>query len=396
MNNTLKTYPNYYRQKFSADSINIHAIQKNILNNTTAAICYFKGEEQIHAFVVTQKNISVHEIKFERDIEKNITDYIQQLSSNSAGQFYNESAAKYLYRVFINPLLNDLNGITSLVIIPDQELINIPFESFQPDDNKFLIQNYDITYQYALPFLQKNKNDFNINNAVAFAPFTHQNQNSTLAVLPASTREIEGFKKQFQYVDNRAGKNKFLAVAANATIIHLATHAEANRVTPSDSYIAFYPFNKIDSSYKIFAHELYNLQLPHTQLVFLSACETGSGKISQSEGALSLSRAFAFAGCPNIVTSLWKAEDVSTAYISKKFYEYASQNFTYAQALQKAKTDLLKDPAMSQFRAPQYWSHLIFIGDVQDKPSSHFFWIGITIIILVALFMALNRRRQRR
>ena len=53
-----------------------------------------------------------------------------------------------------------------------------------------------------------------------------------------------------------------------------------------------------DIVYKIFAHELYNLQLPKTQLVFLSACETGSGKISQSEGALSLSRAFAFAGCP--------------------------------------------------------------------------------------------------
>jgi CHAT domain-containing protein len=71
------------------------------------------------------------------------------------------------------------------------------------------------------------------------------------------------------------------------------------------------------------------------QLVFLSACETGTGKLSQSEGALSLSRAFAFAGCPDIITSLWKAEDRTTAYISEKFYYYSNKGYSYASALQQ-------------------------------------------------------------
>ena len=73
----------------------------------------------------------------------------------------------------------------------------------------------------------------------------------------------------------------------------------------------------------------------------------------------------------NIITSLWKAEDKSTAYISEKFYRLCKKGYTYAEALQKAKTDFLNDETMSQFHSPDYWSHLIFIGDVQEEKSNH-------------------------
>ena len=191
-----------------------------------------------------------------------------------------------------------------------------------------------------------------------------------------------------------ATKNKFLSVANNASVIHLATHAAVNFKEPEDSYIAFYEENKADSAYKIYAHELYNLKLPNTQLVFLSACETGSGKLLQSEGALSLSRAFAFAGCPNIITSLWKAEDQSTAYISKKFYHYVASGYTYAQALQKAKTDLLNDASMSQFHSPVYWSHLVFVGTVQEEKSAAWIWIIVICIIAVSVLVLFIKRRS--
>ena len=189
-----------------------------------------------------------------------------------------------------------------------------------------------------------------------------------------------------------------MARVANASVLHLATHASVNYEEPSDSYIAFYNQGNTDTGYKIFAHELYNIQLPNTSLVFLSACETGTGKISQSEGALSLSRAFAFAGCANIVTSLWKAEDRSTAYISKHFYEYAEKGYGYADALQLAKKDLLKDATMSQFHSPQYWSHLIFIGDVQEQNSNFPEWLilivlGLAIISVIA-YSKIRKKKQ--
>ena len=51
----------------------------------------------------------------------------------------------------------------------------------------------------------------------------------------------------------------------------------------------------------------------------------------------------------------------------KNFTVMLMNGYTYAQALQKAKTDLLNDASMSQFHSPVYWSHLIFIGDVQTR-----------------------------
>ena len=224
------------------------------------------------------------------------------------------------------------------------------------------------------------------------APFANTNKGA-FSILHSSLDEISGFDKQAQLVNENATKGNFLQRVSNASVIHLATHAAVNFDDPSNSYIAFYPVNTNDSSYKLFAHELYNLQLPNAQLVFLSACETGTGKVSQSEGALSLSRAFAYAGCANIVTSLWKAEDKSTAYISERFYHYVDKEYTYAAALQQAKKDLIADASMSQFHAPQYWSHLIFIGDVQRSKSSNILWFAFGAGLLAfAVFYFIKRK----
>ena len=77
---------------------------------------------------------------------------------------------------------------------------------------------------------------------------------------------------------------------------------------------------------------------------------------------MSLSRAFSFAGCPNLVTSLWKAEDNATAYISTRFYAHLRAGYSFSQALQRAKLDLLQNREYAQFHSPQYWAHLVFIG----------------------------------
>ncbi|MBV9961857.1 MAG: CHAT domain-containing protein, partial [Parafilimonas sp.] len=394
VNNAYKNYPGYYKQKFAADNIDIHAIQKNVLNNETAALCYFKGGKNLHAFIVKHNLLKEVEIKFDSTLGENINEYASSLSANRIGVSYNNKPAGYLYQHLVQPLQSDLKEINALIIIPDQTLINIPFEAFETNDNKYLIEEYAVTYQYALPFLQKNNSKFNRRSAIAFAPFASSG-NSTFNVLSSSAKEISVFSQTSQFINNTATKNRFLSSAANASVIHLATHAVVNFNDPANSYIAFYKNSNADSNYKIFAHELYNLQLPQTQLIFLSACETGSGKVSQSEGALSLSRAFAFAGCSNIITSLWKAEDKSTAYISEKFYAYVDKGYTYAEALQKAKTDLLKDASMSQFHAPQYWSHLIFIGDVQPEKTTGEIWLSIFAGIFgVALFMVLKKLRK--
>lgn len=393
LNNTFKNYPDYYKQKFAADNLDINNIQENILDDKTAVICYFKGKKNIHSFIIKNKSIHENEIKNDTAFNKNIINFLNTLSTVKAGTSFNKTIAADLYEMLMKPLMKDLNGITSLVVIPDQELINLPFEAFLLPNNKYLIEDFAVTYQLALPFLQKNTMAFSKNNSIAFAPFTHKNNNVNLDVLSSSLKEISGFDKHDQYIYNAATKSKFIKVSGNASAIHLATHAIVDFTEPGDSYIAFYRQSPTDNNYKIFAQELYNLQLPKTQFVFLSACETGTGKLSQSEGALSLSRAFAFAGCPNIITSIWKAEDKSTAYISERFYHYTNKGFSYAKALQQAKKDLLNDDSMSQFHSPQYWSNLIFIGDIQDEKQMSNIWLILVVAALIILIALIFRKR---
>ncbi len=395
LNNDFKNYPAYYKQKFAADNIDATSIQKNVLNAQTAAICYFKGAKDLHVFIVKHDSIDETEINYDSVLAKNINEFTDNLSGNYIGAKYNNAPAKYLYEHLFQPLVSKLNGVNSLIIIPDENLVNIPFEAFEKNNGNYLLQDYAITYQYALPFLQKDKAAFTTKRAVAFAPYASANNNNEFSVLSSSANEISVFPKQSEFLNSEATKNKFLLSANDASVIHLATHAVVNFNEPYNSYIAFYKTNQKDSNYKLYAYELYNFQLPQTQLVFLSACETGSGKISRSEGALSLSRAFAFAGCPNIVTSLWKAEDKSTAYISEKFYNYLNKGYTYTEALQRAKKDFLQDATMSQFHTPNYWAHLIFIGDMQEEKSNTITWIIISTILFLLLVIGYMRYLKR-
>lgn len=62
------------------------------------------------------------------------------------------------------------------------------------------------------------------------------------------------------------------------------------------------------------------------QLVVFSACETGSGKLQKGEGIISLARAFMYAGCPSVITTLWNAHDEATAFLSRKLYEYLKKD----------------------------------------------------------------------
>ncbi len=394
IDNKYKKFPNYYNQMFASDRIDISGMQQTILNNNTAAVCYFKGADKLYVFVVKHDKIIHHIIDSDAALEKNIATYIRQLTFNNAGNAYDATAALYLYSKLVQPVVKDLKGVTSLVIIPSQNLINIPFEAFQPAINKYLVEAYAITYQYALPFLQKGKLRFDKKAAIALAPFADKNANATMEVLPYSLTEIAQFAKGAQRVNNAATKRTFISAAGNASVIHLATHAAVDFREPGNSYIAFFRQSQADTGYKMFAHELYNLQLPHTQFVFLSACETGSGKVSRSEGALSISRAFAFAGCPNMVTSLWKAEDKTTAYISTHFYRYVDKGYTYAAALQKAKTDLIADETMTQFHAPAYWSHLIFIGELQEEKSSLWWWMGLAGVVAIVAALVVYKRHK--
>src|SRR5690606_9843172 len=161
--------------------------------------------------------------------------------------------------------------------------------------------------------------------------------------LGASKKEVEKIGGSI-YLEKAATKQVFLKVAKSYGIIHLATHARADSEKPLNSFIAFYP--EPDSSgagYRLYTDELYNYRLDSAKLVVLSACEAGGGKLVRGEGIISLARAFAYAGCPNIVTTLWQASDRAAALITAGLHQYLKEGYSKDAALRLAKLDYLKD-----------------------------------------------------
>jgi CHAT domain-containing protein len=97
------------------------------------------------------------------------------------------------------------------------------------------------------------------------------------------------------------------------------------------------------------------------ELVTLSACQTGLGKISKGEGVIGLSRALVYAGAKSIVVSFWSVADESTSDLMKSFYANTLDNPSagYANSLRKAKLELKKN---KKYAAPFYWAPFILIG----------------------------------
>jgi CHAT domain-containing protein len=116
------------------------------------------------------------------------------------------------------------------------------------------------------------------------------------------------------------------------------------------------------------------------------------------EGIISLSRAFSYAGCKSVITSLWKADEISTSFISKRLHHYLQKGFAIDRALQQSKIDYLETNEIEdRYKNPAYWAHLVLIGDYRPvvKPgfNREIFWIGIAAIALI-IFFAIKKKNR--
>lgn len=108
--------------------------------------------------------------------------------------------------------------------------------------------------------------------------------------------------------------------------------AGANRVWKGDTL----PVNVEDGI--LTAYEVSNVSLNNTELVVLSACETGLGDIKGSEGVFGLQRAFKMAGAAYLLMSLWKVPDTETTELMTKFYSTWFSGKTIPEAFHQTQT----------------------------------------------------------
>ena len=114
--------------------------------------------------------------------------------------------------------------------------------------------------------------------------------------------------------------------------------------------------------------EIRDLSL-NTDLVTLSACDTGVGRLEGEEGITNLVRAFLLAGARSVVASLWTADDPSTRTLMERFYRHIADGEDKASALRHAQMDLLAE--FGDQALPFYWAGFIMMGDGSGKIRVH-------------------------
>ena len=189
-----------------------------------------------------------------------------------------------------------------------------------------------------------------------------------LAPLPATRGEVESLRKLYPqasqvYLGAEATEERAKAVGQQTTHLHIASHGLLDDRFPLDSALAF----SIPSRWQdgednglLQAWEIFEQVRLDADLVTLSACGTGLGKVLGGEGLLGLTRAFQYAGARSVLASLWSVSDASTGELMSRFYGYLKKGQSKAEALRGAQLDLLQD---SDFSHPFHWAGFELVGD---------------------------------
>jgi CHAT domain-containing protein len=197
------------------------------------------------------------------------------------------------------------------------------------------------------------------------------------------------FKEAHNLVEETASRNNFLRQFSKYSVIQLYTHA-------SDSSDRKEPVIYFSDS-SLYLSELILENKPSTQLIVISACNTGNGKLHQGEGIFSFNRAFASIGIPASVINLWSVDSKSTYRLTELFYRYLSEGMTTDKALQSAKLEFMRSSGKQQ-SLPYYWAAAILVGKTDTIFMERAFpWrtVALVAVVLGLFFFQILYRRNR-
>lgn len=405
-------FPVYHKLKYESSIIQISEIQAS-LDRETTLIEFFKSNDMVYAFVVSKDSFSVKELLI-KELDQKIQELNKSIIDKDQSSFSKRSFE--LYQLLIKPLEGDFRG-ESLVIIPDESLWHLQFDLLitkeKIDENKsYLLYDYAISYgNSATLFFENSKGKNRVEVKDECIAFSYSNDgdlknSNTISLqklrnskvdLPGTRKEILEISKLFEgtyFYGKNANEENFKDNANQYKLVHLALHGEIDHMNPKNSKI-YFTDSKEESTEDnaLYGHELYALKIP-ADLVVLSACNTGSGKVNKGEGILSLGNAFQYAGAESLLLSRWEISDKTTPEIIKNFYQNLAQGMAKNKALQNAKIQFLEKSDTFQ-SAPFYWGSFYLLGNVDAIPiqTSNTNSILIFLLLLVGLILIVLVKR---
>lgn len=392
--------PLYYQSYIDSGMVTIQDVQRTLLNDHQGLIEMFAGDSAIYVF-----SIQPHRVDFKK-LNKNIFDSLsrQYISVISDPIWLNKhfpdfiQLSRHLYRQIFENL-----HLTSGRLIMSFDGQYFPIEGLDisnpGETTKYLFNDFAVSYTYSAKYLMNDfisrpNSDGHIFLGVAPIRYPDRMKLNPLIGSDQSLSILQSnFKESRSMISELATRNEFLNQYSGYKIIQLYTHATDSGVN-GEPQIYF-----ADSALNL--SDLTGDAKPVTQLVVLSACETGKGRLYQGEGIFSFNRAFAALGVPSSVVNLWSVDDQSTYRLNELFYFYLAKEFPIDVALQKAKIDFYRTASM-QNQLPYYWAASVLVGKNNRiefpqkrawKTNAVLFTTILLIIFLIFLFTAYHGNR---
>jgi CHAT domain-containing protein len=265
-------------------------------------------------------------------------------------------AARTLAAHIFNPIRPYLSDLEHLLISPDSQLNLIPFEALRDSEGNYLIEQYLISYL----------NSGRVPNAEilteAQATENALKQLEAPCILHIATHGFFLEDVPRPTSDSR-GLGVVIAEGSNEGLARASTPVEVeNPLLRSGLALAgFNPRRSGDEDGVLTPLEASTLNLLGTQLVVLSACDTGLGDIANGEGVYGLRRAFAMAGAETQLISLWQVDDFGTQSLMGQYYEQLLSGKGRAEALREVQLAMINSG--SSYAHPYYWAAFITTGD---------------------------------
>ena len=366
---------------------------------------YAVSQPFLIAYCISHDTMLVRERRLPPDFWKSVGRLVKGIRTVDGPCYIR--AARELSRELILPFRREMLSCKKVMIVPDGPLHFIPFETLFVDPVRtggaggtdfrrlpYLVTRCEVSYAPAAAMTGAQAGEAEGGGAhrsfAGFAPvFKDQpaplwsadfarGKGGARSVtfdgkrfneLPGSEAEVERIARAFRKAGARAvsvtgreaTKQNFEEIAPGYDILHVASHGYYNERRPQLSGILFAAGSGDSSaggSAFLYAGEAYSLSLK-SDLVVLSSCESGAGKMNQGEGIVGLTRGLMLSGARHVMFSLWKVRDQSTSTMMQSFYRRILHGAGFHAALRKTKLSLIKNEATA---FPLHWASFVITG----------------------------------
>lgn len=311
---------------------------------------YYYGED-LHVFVSTNDTLKAVQLDGSKLITE-IEQFRASLQEPRSQEYLRLS--QNLYRRLIRPIEPMLDK-PNLILVPHGMLHYLPFNALNAGSD-YLIDRYSIRILPSASVTNYLK-DRKIHKSQEVLALGNPDLDDPRFNLRYAQEEATAIAKEFPQAKlllrREATETAFKKLSAGFSHLHFATHGFFESAAPLNSGLFLAKDSENDGLLTV--DELYSLHLD-ADLVTLSACETGLGKINSGDDVVGLSRGFLYAGSNTILASLWQVEDRATSYLMTEFYSNLKKN-NKRDALREAQLATKK-----QYEHPFFWAAFQLTG----------------------------------